>query len=443
MNYANLYWQSTEMNTSGVKAVNIGDNLQFLAIEYIYQCMGIKREDIYRLKMDELTTYTGKELVLPMNWALFDNHYMVGDRIAISNAIKPVFLAMTIESIGFKEEYFNEYNSRYLKKFEPIGCRDIATRNMLTKYGIKAYVNGCLTSILPKREDDIKQTEVLLVDVPTEVYQFIPKEIKEKAITMTQQYYYPDTVPIARIIDNVIKQYAFYRDNAKIVVTSRLHVASPCMAMGIPVVFTKNLVDARFDWLNSYLTLYDAEQYNEVNWNPVKIEYEANKELIIDLAIKRINGSVCSNQEIENVNNLYEQKEEHNMVNFVDTIYSSFEKAKHFLKEGYSKDDQFNYGIWGIGQAAENFYKYMQDNYPSAKLVTAIDAYKEVEFHGVATQKPESYIKKKDETIFVLPVQASNTAPKVLKEKGLLENEFVCAGDQFIHTNDLMFNYYG
>lgn len=440
MKYANLYWQSTELNDSGFRAVNIGDNLQFLTIEYLYQCMGINKKDICRLKMNELRTYSGEHLVLPMNWALFDKNYMVEDKIAISDNIEPVFLAMTIQSISYKEEYFNEYNINYLKRYEPIGCRDIVTKDVLRGYGIEAYVSGCLTSVFPKRSKNSGQSRILLIDVPFETYQYIPKEIRDNAITMTQQYYYSNSISIEQIIDNVIKQYTYYKDNAKLVVTSRLHVASPCMAMGIPVVFTKNCIDARFSWLDTYLTLYDLNHYNEIDWNPVTIEYESNKQLIIDLAIKRIKGSICKNdEELKKIENLYKVKK-YNFRDFKDTIYSNFEKAKNFLKTEYSNKSNFNYGIWGIGQAAENFYMYMQQNYPFANLVTAIDAYKKVEFHGIKTINPELYVRKDNEIIFVLPVQASNIAPKILMEKGFSENEFVCAGDQFIHTNDLTFN---
>ncbi|MHB9292886.1 hypothetical protein Holit_01999 [Hollandina sp. SP2] len=40
---------------------------------------------------------------------------------------------------------------KYLKKHEPIGCRDYGTVKLLGKYGINAYFSGCLTLTLGRK----------------------------------------------------------------------------------------------------------------------------------------------------------------------------------------------------------------------------------------------------------------------------------------------------
>lgn len=40
MKFANFNWQRTEVDDT--YRINIGDNLQFLAIDYLYEKMGIK-----------------------------------------------------------------------------------------------------------------------------------------------------------------------------------------------------------------------------------------------------------------------------------------------------------------------------------------------------------------------------------------------------------------
>lgn len=115
------------------------------------------------------------------------------------------------------------------------------------------------------------------MDVPIEAEKFIPKDIREHSEIMTQQYYFSADMSIDKILDTIKSQYCKYAREAKLVVTSRLHVASPCMAMGIPVVFTKNQIDARFGWIDNYIPLYDLKSYEKINWEQGPVEYEEDK----------------------------------------------------------------------------------------------------------------------------------------------------------------------
>lgn len=90
MKYANLYWQSTDLGNGGYRAVNIGDNLQFMVMDYLFQTY-LPSEKPVKLQVSELKMYTGEPLRLPLNWSLFDINYMDGDKIAISQDIIPVF----------------------------------------------------------------------------------------------------------------------------------------------------------------------------------------------------------------------------------------------------------------------------------------------------------------------------------------------------------------
>ncbi len=85
MKYANIGWQETVRGKKA--AVNLGDNLQFLAIDYLYHKMGIK--DITYLNMSQAASYRGEKLTLPLNWTLFDANYMNGEFLNISKDIQP------------------------------------------------------------------------------------------------------------------------------------------------------------------------------------------------------------------------------------------------------------------------------------------------------------------------------------------------------------------
>ena len=431
MKYANLYWQSTDLGNGGYRAVNIGDNLQFMVMDYLFQTY-LPSEKPVKLQVSELKMYTGEPLRLPLNWSLFDINYMDGDKIAISQDIIPVFLAMTIESGTFQPRYLNEYNFSYLRKYEPIGCRDEYTMKTLEHYGVKAYLNGCLTSVLPKLEMKGERKKVFLVDVPIEAEKFIPKDIREHSEIMTQQYYFSADMSIDKILDTIKSQYCKYAREAKLVVTSRLHVASPCMAMGIPVVFTKNQIDARFGWIDNYIPLYDLKSYEKINWEQGPVEYEEDKKRIIKNYVQRLTGIPDLHLETDLISDIFKSREGRQYINFRDTVYYKFEKAKEFLRANYKREDEFLYSIWGYTDSAESFYNYMCIHYPKAHIKDVIDTYKNEEFHGIKTKRPEMFILEKSEIVFVLPVKASNVAKEFFTDRGVSDRQYVCCGQQFI-----------
>ena len=60
-------------------------------------------------------------------------------------------------------------------------------------------------------------------------------------------------------------------------ITSRLHCAAPCAAMGIPVIFAVTERSSRFAWIETLLPVYTPEQYAHIDWNPKPAAYEPMK----------------------------------------------------------------------------------------------------------------------------------------------------------------------
>ena len=71
-------------------------------------------------------------------------------------------------------------------------------------------------------------------------------------------------------------------------------------------------------------------------------------------------------------------------------------------------------------------------HYPKAHIKDVIDTYKNEEFHGIKTKRPEMFILEKSEIVFVLPVKASNVAKEVFTDRGVSDRQYVCCGQQFI-----------
>lgn len=146
--------------------------------------------------------------------------------------IVPVFLGLSILTniiSGIKD-------IEYLKRYEPIGCRDEYTLEVMRNHGIKAYLNGCLTAAFPRvrNNEDNDLTKIFCVDISDELKKHIPTNIINHCIFMSHTYYKSELHCSPE--EKVRQVYKTYILEAKMVITSRLHVAISCIATGFPVI---------------------------------------------------------------------------------------------------------------------------------------------------------------------------------------------------------------
>ena len=64
---------------------------------------------------------------------------------------------------------------------------------------------------------------------------------------------------------HLLKRYA---EEASLVLTSLLHVASPCLGLGVPVILCRGDRDSRFGLIEQIIPLYTPERFDEIDWNP-------------------------------------------------------------------------------------------------------------------------------------------------------------------------------
>ena len=73
-----------------------------------------------------------------------------------------------------------------------------------------------------------------------------------------------------------------YQTEARLIITNRLHCLLPCIAMGIPVIFFNNPHDYRVSWVKELgVEIYTLQTVEQVNWNPVAIDFEERKKQLI------------------------------------------------------------------------------------------------------------------------------------------------------------------
>ena len=409
MKFANL-----EMNSDVVN--NIGENMQIMAIDNLYKNMGISPKEVVRIDYLTMDEYDGEEVILPINW-YFHKFFKNGKINIFSNKITPIFLG-----VSFMSNVFSDEEVTFLKKCEPIGCRDEWTYNNLKAYGIEVYFSGCMTSLFPRREEkEEEQKKIFCVDVPQELLKYIPDNIKESSEFVTHIF----EGKIDDIQQFTSDIYERYKREAKLIITSRLHCASPCMAAGIPVVLAIKQCIYTLGWIERYIPVYTERQFSEIDWNPQTIDYEEMKEFLIENAKRRIFQTERFS-DLEKISNYFLSRKKVN-----DYIIPTVTPVINFIREFWEREDEFEYGFWGITGIADMINRYIVENYPKAKLVKVYDkgyVKNKQDYHNIAAELPES-IKNDNVYVFVTAYSATEEARNFFEKTGRDNNTYCLCCD--------------
>lgn len=386
--------------------INFGDHLQNIIIKDLYKKMKIQENDIYVLDFNQISTYNGEYLVLPINQAI--SHSM---KTFLSPKIIPVFLGISRDSTAITEEECN-----YLKKYEPIGCRDEAVFKFLRDKGVDCYLNGCITMTLDRRLETPEDARPYVIEAPQYALDVMPKEIKENAIFIENTCYgtYRDIVG-DNTLENIVRaRYDELKEHASVVITSRMHIASPCIGMEIPVVLVRNTIDYRFSWIDKYVKVYGPEDRDNIDWNGTMLsDVNLIKQKIIDFSMRRIRNTYEKYKEQMEISEFYELRDR---VKYDVPQFSA--GALDYVNKRWSKEEKWEYAIWGENDASERLYNYLTKNYPNAKYVAFYDSYKAIDYHGVKAQHPSS-IKSNDKVfIFVTGYTATDAAKELFDKIG-------------------------
>jgi hypothetical protein len=137
----------------------------------------------------------------------------------------------------------------WLKRFEPIGCRDWNTVGWLLNQGVEAFFSGCVTLTLPSSPTAGRRGRYA-VDIPAQ----------QQPGDMTAMSHAQESLRLASLAQALRRcreRLGLYAE-AEAVTTSRLHCYLPCRAIGTPVEFRpQQATDRRFEGL---VDLSDDEQ---------------------------------------------------------------------------------------------------------------------------------------------------------------------------------------
>ncbi|XP_013392020.1 uncharacterized protein LOC106160055 [Lingula anatina] len=152
--------------------------------------------------------------------------------------LNPLMLSMYFGP-NFWNKLLTVSGENYLKNHGPVGARDENTFRVLRDKKFLVYMSACLTLLMHNPNLEITREDVLVVDVDQRALELIvPYHIRKSAITVTHN------LPSSMKFDRIARYEAAHHlmelySRAKLVLTSRIHCALPCIAMGIPVVFVE------------------------------------------------------------------------------------------------------------------------------------------------------------------------------------------------------------
>lgn len=272
------------------RTVNVGDNIQSIAVRRLLAHLNVDPADMVGVDRDSLRNYAGPPVKLIMNGCFHDGCFPLPPQI------EPVFFGFNAET-----ESLITANKKLFQEHQPIGCRDNATKHMFDKHGISAFVTGCATLTLKRRDPRVTGSKPVIAFgsgagvLHQNLYEYIPRSLLQRASLVFQR----EPVPKIPLSDQAVTQMDelaasyldLYRNEASIVVTPLLHVASPCLAMGIPVVLARRDHDDRFTAIDRLLPLYTPAAFSTIEWNVRPLEIEGLKQAMFDVAGALVQGS--------------------------------------------------------------------------------------------------------------------------------------------------------
>ena len=401
--------QFANLRLRGREFCNLGDQLQLIALDQIYDKMGVSKSDLFYVDKNELLSYKGENLILPINMPLAD----IYDISEISPDITPIFLGLSMQ-----KSYLTVNEVNYLKKYEPIGCRNCKTYSVMNKYGVNSYLGGCVTVTFPSRKSPPPHAKTYIVDASEELVKYIPASICKDAVFLSHKVRLSTEKPVNEK-QLAWERYELYRDTAGLVISPLLHCVVPCLATGIPVIFAKDTLSYRFGFCDKLVKIYDKDEYKNIDWNPNSVYFEELKELVYKVASNRLKNVPCEN-EILKLHNFYMDFERK------DYPFDYWPEIQQYLSNHWTDHSYpYEYSIWGLCELSVETVQYIKREYPNAILKHVYDMYRIKTFEGIKTEHPGNIIND-DVTILVTAQNARDDAKMLFGKIGKDRSKFCC-----------------
>lgn len=222
---------------------NIGDDMQTLALEEVFG-----KPDLY-LDRDKLNEYADDGDI-----DLYANAFMTCGEFPPPPNINPFFVSLGIYALARPLA-----SVEYLKKHF-VGCRDHHSAKWCSNNGIKNVFVGCPTILMKSPQLYNREGCVTIVDVnPALLRDGLKHTTNIK--WYTNNWEFGDNDHEGRFSE--CKKRKSILANSSLVITSRIHVAMPAIAMGIPTIMVagqSTIFPHRLGALPPWVKIYNQEQ---------------------------------------------------------------------------------------------------------------------------------------------------------------------------------------
>jgi hypothetical protein len=277
----------------------------------------------------------------------------------------------------------------------------------------------------PRREPAESQKTVFFIDCPAELDPFIPEGVKKDARGLSQIERIKSAAPGGRITPAETRAYHqsaqdrvnLLRDQARLVVTSRVHAAVPSLAMGIPVILVNTSFDPRFEILEKYLPLYTPDRFHEIDWNPAPLNLEENKMKIKDAFFSAVRFA-AARKHIEGVYGALEHK-----TSFMRGVTTALSNIP------FPDGGKVRYAIWGVCLYRTQVIVETLQKKQNIEFFAAIDTFQSGEYMGRPILQPEQIASLPEDVIVLVPAPSAHAAAFELMN-GVSRRFALIKGDQ-------------
>jgi hypothetical protein len=238
---------------------NVGDEIQSLAAMQFLPSTDafINREWISQFQVEDSPGYSlimnGWFCHLPENWPP-------------PLQIRPLLISMHFtkqmsdSGIVPAEHLLSGDNLEFLRRNGPVGARDKVTLDLLIDAGIESYFSGCLTLTLQRKNNYRDENLIIINDVPEPVAEVISQTSHKRIEAVSQITTNRDKDERFALACDLLDAYSA----ASLVVTSRLHCALPCVALGTPIILISSAGETtRFSGLDKFMTNHSVDGFCE------------------------------------------------------------------------------------------------------------------------------------------------------------------------------------
>ena len=245
----------------GLKRNNIGDVLQAVAVadHLPNPPLVLDREDLSAAASHE------RLLLFANGWYMHDY-----SKFPPPQNLVPIYASVHFSNAAILQK---RENIAHFKKHGPIGARDRKTLFMLRASGIPSYYSGCFTVGLKARVGGTGERRLMVVDgvdhkLPDAAVEEIgrrlgmrPHRISHDPVGTNLTFEEYATQSFVRA-GELLRTYC----SSEIVVTTKIHCALPCVAMGVPVVLIHpNPSEERLAPAAEFLKVIDLKRLSSLN----------------------------------------------------------------------------------------------------------------------------------------------------------------------------------